>query len=74
LLNSRTDPLRRGSFKTMLANSRCVIPAEGFLRMVGRTRQGAALGRERRVDSVLAILTDEPNELVAPYHDRMLMR
>src|SRR5947209_15681362 len=30
LLNARTDSLRRGSFKTMLANKRCVIPAEGF--------------------------------------------
>jgi putative SOS response-associated peptidase YedK len=30
LLNARTDTLRRGSFKTMLANRRCVIPAEGF--------------------------------------------
>src|SRR5262249_14523298 len=26
LLNARTDSLRRGSFKTMLANKRCVIP------------------------------------------------
>jgi hypothetical protein len=30
LLNARTDSLRRGSFKIMLANKRCVIPAEGF--------------------------------------------
>src|SRR5262249_30502395 len=30
LLNARTDSLRHGSFKTMLANKRCVIPAEGF--------------------------------------------
>src|SRR5215475_7698290 len=30
LLNARTDNLRRGSFKTILANRRCVIPAEGF--------------------------------------------
>ena len=30
LLNARTDSLRRGSFKTMLANKRCVIRAEGF--------------------------------------------
>jgi putative SOS response-associated peptidase YedK len=30
LLNARTDTLRRGSFKTMLANRRCIIPAEGF--------------------------------------------
>jgi putative SOS response-associated peptidase YedK len=30
LLNARIDTLRRGSFKTMLANRRCVIPAEGF--------------------------------------------
>jgi putative SOS response-associated peptidase YedK len=30
LLNARSDSLRRGSFKTMLANKRCVIPAEGF--------------------------------------------
>jgi len=30
LLNARTDSLRRGAFKTMLANKRCVIPAEGF--------------------------------------------
>src|ERR1700757_3113137 len=30
LLNARTDTLRRGSFKTMLANRRCVVPAEGF--------------------------------------------
>jgi putative SOS response-associated peptidase YedK len=30
LLNARTDSLRRGSFKTMLANRHCVIPAQGF--------------------------------------------
>jgi putative SOS response-associated peptidase YedK len=30
LLNARTDTLRRAPFKTMLANRRCVIPAEGF--------------------------------------------
>src|SRR5207302_1121848 len=30
LLNARIDTLRRGSFKTMLANRRCAIPAEGF--------------------------------------------
>jgi putative SOS response-associated peptidase YedK len=30
LLNVRTDTLRRGSFKSMLTNRRCVIPAEGF--------------------------------------------
>src|SRR4051812_21060602 len=30
LLNARTDSLRRGSFRTVLAERRCVIPAEGF--------------------------------------------
>jgi putative SOS response-associated peptidase YedK len=30
LLSVRTNSLRRGSFKTMLANKHCVVPAEGF--------------------------------------------
>ncbi|HEY8189713.1 MAG TPA: SOS response-associated peptidase [Micavibrio sp.] len=30
LMNARTDSLREGSFKSMLTNRRCVIPAEGF--------------------------------------------
>ncbi len=30
LLNNRTDTLMKGSFKTLLANNRCIIPAQGF--------------------------------------------
>jgi putative SOS response-associated peptidase YedK len=90
LLNARTDSLRRGSFKIMLANRRCVIPAEGFYewreedgakqpyffaRKDGKPLMFAGIWdySEVKGDTVpsFAILTDEPNELVAPYHDRM---
>jgi putative SOS response-associated peptidase YedK len=90
LLNARNDTLRRGSFKTMLANRHCVIPAEGFYewREEGGAKQPYYFYRkdgkpimfagiwdysEVKGDTVpsFAILTDEPNALVAPYHDRM---
>src|ERR1700704_1941209 len=90
LLNARTDTLRRGSFKTMLANRRCVIPAEGFYewREEDGQKQPYFFARkdsrpimfagvwdysEVKGETIpsFAILTDEPNELVAPYHDRM---
>ena len=90
LLNARTDSLRRGSFKTMLANRRCVIPAEGFYewREEDGQKQPYFFARkdsrpimfagvwdysEVKGETIpsFAILTDEPNELVAPYHDRM---
>lgn len=90
LLNSRTDTLKRGSFKTMLAEHRCIIPAEGFYewreeegkkqpyyfyRKDGKPILFAGIWdySEVKGDRVpsFAILTDEPNELVAPYHDRM---
>jgi putative SOS response-associated peptidase YedK len=90
LLNARTDTLRRGSFKTMLTNHRCVIPAEGFYewreeagkkqpyffyRRDGKPVLFAGIWDMSEVKGDLvpsfAILTDEPNELVAPYHDRM---
>src|SRR5688572_28235132 len=90
LLNARTDTLRRGSFKSMLANRRCVIPAEGFYewREEGGLKQPYYFARKDgkpllfaglwdlsdvKGDVVpsFAILTDEPNALVAPYHDRM---
>jgi hypothetical protein len=84
-LNARTDSLRRGSFKTMLANKRCVIPAEGFYewreehgkkqpyffaRKDGRPVMFARIWDYSDVKGEavpsFAILTDEPNELVAP--------
>lgn len=90
LLNARTDTLRRGSFKSMLGNRHCVIPAEGFYewREENGTKQPYYFARKDgnpimfagiwdysdvKGDTVpsFAILTDEPNELVAPYHDRM---
>jgi putative SOS response-associated peptidase YedK len=90
LLNARTDTLRRGSFKTMLANRRCVVPAEGFYewreengkkqpyffaRRDGKPVMFAGIWDYSDVKGEaipsFAILTDEPNELVAPYHDRM---
>jgi putative SOS response-associated peptidase YedK len=90
LLNARTDSLRRGSFKSMLANRRCVIPAEGFYewreenglkqpyffaRKDGKPLMFAGIWdcsdvKGEEIPS-FAILTDEPNALVAPYHDRM---
>jgi putative SOS response-associated peptidase YedK len=51
LLNARTDSLRRGSFKTMLAERRCVIPAEGFYEWReedGKRRAAANLLPRRR--------------------------
>jgi putative SOS response-associated peptidase YedK len=90
LLNARTDMLRRGSFKSLLANRRCVIPAEGFYewreeeglkqpyffaRKDGKPLMFAGLWDYSDVKGEeipsFAILTDEPNALVAPYHDRM---
>jgi putative SOS response-associated peptidase YedK len=90
LLNARTDSLRRGSFKTMLANRRCAVPAEGFYewreekgkkqpyffaRKDGKPVMFACIWDYSDVKGEVipsfAILTDEPNELVAPYHDRM---
>ena len=90
LLNARTDTLRRGSFKNLIANRRCVIPAEGFYewreeegkkqpyffyRKDGKPVMFAGIWDMSDVkgDQVpsFAILTDSPNELVAPYHDRM---
>lgn len=90
LLNARTDTLRRGSFKTMLNNKRCIIPADGFYewreedgkkqpyffyRTDGEPILFAGIWdysdvKGEQVPS-FAILTEEPNELVAPYHDRM---
>lgn len=90
LLNSRTDTLRKGSFRSILNNRRCIIPAEGFYewreedgkkqpyffyRKDGKPILFAGIWDTSEVkgDEVpsFAILTDEPNELVAPYHDRM---
>lgn len=90
LLNARADMLRRGSFKSLLANRRCVIPAEGFYewreeeglkqpyffaRKDGKPLMFAGIWDYSDVKGEVvpsfAILTDEPNELVAPYHDRM---
>jgi putative SOS response-associated peptidase YedK len=90
LLNARTDALRRGSFKTMLANRRCLVPAEGFYewreengkkqpyfftRKDGKPVMFAGIWDYSEVKGEtipsFAILTDEPNALVAPYHDRM---
>ena len=90
LLNVRTDTLRKGSFKSMLANRHCIIPTEGFYewreengkkqpyifeRKDGGTLMLAGIWewsdvKGDRVPS-FAILTDEPNELIAPYQDRM---
>jgi putative SOS response-associated peptidase YedK len=90
LLNARIDTLKRGSFKTMLANRHCIIPADGFYewreehgkkqpyifeRKDGKPLMLAGIWdwsevKGERVPS-FAILTDEPNELIAPYHDRM---
>jgi putative SOS response-associated peptidase YedK len=90
LLNARTDTLRRGSFKSMLANRRCVIPAEGFYEWREEEGLKQPYFFARKDDKPLmlagiwdysdvkgdavpsfAILTDDPNALVAPYHDRM---
>jgi putative SOS response-associated peptidase YedK len=90
LLNARTDTLQRGSFRTMLTNRRCVIPAEGFYEWREENGLKQPYFFARKDDKPLmfagvwdysdvkgdlvpsfAILTDAPNELVAPYHDRM---
>jgi putative SOS response-associated peptidase YedK len=93
LLSARTDSLRRSSFRTMLANRRCVMPAEGFYewrdedgkkqpycfsRKDGKPLMFAGIWgySEMKGDVVpsFAILTDEPNALVAPYHDQVVQR
>jgi putative SOS response-associated peptidase YedK len=90
LLNARTDTLRRGSFKSMLAQRHCIIPAEGFYEWREENGKKQPYFFERKdgqplllagiwdysevkgdVVASFAILTDEPNDLVAPYHDRM---
>ncbi len=90
LLNNRTDTLLKGSFKTLLAKQRCIIPAQGFYewREENGKKQpyyfyrkddkpilfcGLWDYRDVKGDRVVSfsILTDDPNELVAPYHDRM---
>jgi putative SOS response-associated peptidase YedK len=90
LLNARTDTLRKGSFKSMLAKRHCVIPAEGFYEWREENGKKQPYFFERKDGAPImfagiwdysdvkgetvpsfAILTDEPNELVAPYHDRM---
>jgi putative SOS response-associated peptidase YedK len=74
----------------MLANRRCVVPAEGFYewreekgkkqpyffaRKDGKPVMFACIWDYSDVKGEVipsfAILTDEPNELVASYHDRM---
>jgi SOS response associated peptidase (SRAP) len=89
LLNARTDTLRRGSFKSMLANRRCVIPAEGFYEWREEDGLKQPYFFARKDDKPLmfvgiwdysdvkgdvvpsfAILTDEPNALVAPHASR----
>ena len=74
----------------MLANRRCVVPAEGFYewreengrkqpyffaRRDGKPVMFAGIWDYSDVKGEaipsFAILTDEPNELVAPYHDCM---
>jgi putative SOS response-associated peptidase YedK len=90
LINLRTDTLRRGAFRHLLAGQRAIVPADGFYewrdesglkqpyffyRKDGEPILFAALWdwSEVKGDRVpsFALLTDEPNELVAPYHDRM---
>ncbi|MDB5490378.1 MAG: hypothetical protein JWO78_227 [Micavibrio sp.] len=90
LLNSRMDTLRNGSFRAMVADRHCIIPAQGFYewREEGGNKQPYYFYRrdgkpilfagiwsisEHKGDKMasFSILTDEPNELVAPYHDRM---
>jgi putative SOS response-associated peptidase YedK len=90
LLNARTDTLRRGSFKSILANRHCIIPAEGFYEWREENGKKQPYVFERKDNKPLmlagiwdwsdlkgetmpsfAILTEEPNELIAPYHDRM---
>lgn len=89
ILNARTDSIRNGSFKSLVENKRCIIPASGFYEW--REENGKQPYIFERADGqpiffvgiwdtceikgekgpCFAILTDEPNELVAAYHDRM---
>jgi len=90
MVNSRTDKLRAGSFKKLLASNRCIIPAEGFYewREENGKKQPYYFYRldaqpilfaglwdysEIKGDKVasFAILTDEPNAVIAQFHDRM---
>jgi putative SOS response-associated peptidase YedK len=84
LLNVRTDGMRKGQFRKHLKERRCVIPCEGFYewrdeggkqpyyfsRKDGKLLMLAGIW-EIAARVAFAILTDEPNQLVASYHDRM---
>lgn len=90
LLNARLDSLRRGSFRSLVENQRCIIPVEGFYEWKEENghkqpyffyrNDGSPLllagiwdYSEVKGDQIasFAILTDEPNELIARFHDRM---
>ena len=51
LLNARTDSLRRGSFKTMLANKRCVIPPRASTSGVKSTAKRSPISSRARTAS-----------------------
>jgi putative SOS response-associated peptidase YedK len=70
--------MRKGQFRKHLKKQRCAIPAEGFYEWRDERgkqpyyfsrKDGKPLMGDSRI--AFAILTDEPNELVASYHDRM---
>lgn len=97
MINLRTDTVsEKPSFRRMLENRRCVIPADGFYewKAMGKGRRKQPFFIRSRDGRPLAlaglwqawkdhheqdaewlrtctVLTTEPNELVAPVHDRM---
>jgi putative SOS response-associated peptidase YedK len=64
--------MRKGQFRKHLKERRCVIPCEGFYESGDEGGKQPEIA-EYKGDSRIAftILTDQPNELVASYHDRM---
>ena len=89
-INARAETLlERPLFRSAVARSRCLIPADGFYEWQSRpgrkTKQPMYIRRNDRAlvgfaglysigkdgTASCAIITTEPNALVAPIHDRM---
>lgn len=82
-INARAEMLaEKPSFRRLLPNQRCLVPADGFYEWLkeGRARRPFRFVRRDREpfafaglwdDGLFTIVTTGANACVAPYHDRM---
>lgn len=87
VVNSREDKLQGGTWKKAFAERRCLIPAAAFYEWIDTPRGKVPLRFERPGEEWLwiagiwrdetdrgrvhSMITTEPNEVLAPVHDRM---